>query len=511
MKTLLAVIVLLLAGVVAPASPDEYFAIEVVDAQTGRGVPLVELRSTNEVRYYTDSAGLVAFNEPGLMGRDVFFHISSHGYEYPADGFGYHGKAVHTMPGGAVQIKINRINIAERLYRVTGQGIYADAVRLGRDTPICEPVFNGRIIGQDSVINAIYQGQLYWFWGDTGRESYPLGHFRAAGATSHLPADGGLDPSVGVDLTYFVDDKGFSRPVAPFPEVKTGLYWLDGLIVLPDGSGTRRMIAHASHMQSLAKRLDHGLVVFNDETQTFEMLKPLADAQELHPAGHPFEVSVDDRRYVYFPTPYPLRRVPGSWNAVLDPAQYESFTCLMPGTQYGAESAQVQRDEEGRAVWAWKAGTSWIDHTRQKELIDAGKLKADEAWIDTRDAESGEPVILHGGSVAWNAYRQKWVMIAVQMMGTSLLGEVWYSEADEPHGPWRWARKIVTHNDYTFYNPKHHPYFDQDGGRVIYFEGTYADTFSGAKFPTPRYNYNQVMYRLDLADTRLKLPTDDED
>ena len=60
------------------------------------------------------------------------------------------------------------------------------------------------------------------------------------------------------------------------------------------------------------------------------------------------------------------------------------------------------------------------------------------------------------------------------------------------------ARKIVTHNDYTFYNPKHHPYFDQESGRIVYFEGTYTDAFAGAKFPTLRYNYNQVMYRWTL-------------
>jgi len=102
--------------------------------------------------------------------------------------------------------------------------------------------------------------------------------------------------------------------------------------------------------------------------------------------------------------------------------------------------------------------------------------------------------------VAWNGYRQKWVMIAVQIGGTSMLGEVWYSEADRPEGPWPWARKVATHNDYSFYNPRQPPYDEEAGGRVIYFEGTYTDTFSGAKFPTPRYNYNQVMYRLDLAE-----------
>lgn len=510
MKAPLAVIVVLLACVSAYASPDEYFTIEVVDARTGRGVPMVELRSTNEARYYTDSAGLVAFNEPGLMDRDVYFHISSHGYEFPADGFGYKGKAVHTTPGGSVQLKINRTNIAERIYRITGQGIYRDSVLLGRDTPIREPVFKGRVVGQDSVLNAIYNGRLFWLWGDTAQEAYPLGHFRTSGATSQLPADGGLDPSTGVDLTYIVNDKGFSRPMAPFPEVKKGLYWLDGLLVLPDEAGTQRMIAHASHMQSLVKRLDHSLVVYKDDAEAFELLKPLDDAEELHPVGHPFEATVHGQRYFYFATPYPLRRVRAEWDAVSDPKAYESFTCLMPGTRFGQDGL-IERDGYGHAVWAWKPNTSWIDHTRQQELIEAGQLKKGEAWINTRDAETSEPVTLHGGSVAWNDYRQKWVMIAVQIGGTSLLGEVWYAEADVPQGPWLWARKIVTHNDYTFYNPKQHPYFAQDGGRVIYFEGTYADTFSGAKFPTPRYNYNQVMYRLDLADPGLKLPKDGEE
>ncbi len=38
------------------------------------------------------------------------------------------------------------------------------------------------------------------------------------------------------------------------------------------------------------------------------------------------------------------------------------------------------------------------------------------------------------------------------------------------------------------------------------FEGTYTATFSGNKDPTPRYDYNQVMYQLDLSDQRLALP-----
>ena len=48
--------------------------IQVVDEATGRGVPLVELRTVNQVRYVTDSNGVVAFDEPGLMGRKVVLH-----------------------------------------------------------------------------------------------------------------------------------------------------------------------------------------------------------------------------------------------------------------------------------------------------------------------------------------------------------------------------------------------------------------------------------------------------
>ncbi len=48
----------------AAASPGEYFRIRVEDQDTGRGVPLVELRTVNEIRFYTDSNGIVALNDP---------------------------------------------------------------------------------------------------------------------------------------------------------------------------------------------------------------------------------------------------------------------------------------------------------------------------------------------------------------------------------------------------------------------------------------------------------------
>jgi hypothetical protein len=98
------------------------------------------------------------------------------------------------------------------------------------------------------------------------------------------------------------------------------------------------------------------------------------------------------------------------------------------------------------------------------------------------------------------------VNIILQFLGTSMLGEIWYAEADSPVGPWVYATKVVSHEKYSFYNPKQNSMFSRKGSKHLYFEGTYTHTFSGTEHRTPRYDYNQIMYRLDLADERLVLP-----
>ncbi len=230
-----AFVLFILASISQASLAGEPFAIEVFDSRTGRGVPLVELRTVNEINYVTDSRGIVAFDEPGLMGRSVFFHVASHGYEFPKDGFGFRGKALDVVAGGRARIKIDRVNIAERLYRVIGGGIYRDSLLVGDRSPIREPVLNAQVLGSDSVLNAVFRGKVHWFWGDTNRPGYPLGNFHTPTATSKLPGDGGLDIEVGVDLDYSVDAQGFAAPSAKFDG--EGPTWLDGLTVLKDRSG----------------------------------------------------------------------------------------------------------------------------------------------------------------------------------------------------------------------------------------------------------------------------------
>jgi hypothetical protein len=247
-------------------------------------------------------------------------------------------------------------------------------------------------------------------------------------------------------------------------------------------------------------------VIFNDDTNKFETLLDFPADAPLQPEGHPAAVKEGGTDYVYFGIVNPHIRVKADLDSYRDLAAYEGFTCLAAGTRYKKDGSTLDRDDGGKLVWGWKRGTPVLTDEQQDELVKAGKLKPDERWFRPRDVETRKAVLLKGGSVSYNAFRKRWVMVAVQGFGgPSFLGETWYSEADKPEGAWPWARKVLTHDRYSFYNPRHHPFFDQDGGRVIYFEGTYASTFSRQEDPTPRYDYNQVMYRLDLADPRLKL------
>jgi hypothetical protein len=500
MITRLALLALVLLALAAAPKPAHYFTIEVVDDRTGRGVPLVELRTVNAVRYTTDSNGIAAIDEPGLAGRKVYFHVRSHGYEMPADGFGNRGVALQVEPGKSARIEIRRINIAERLYRVTGEGIYRDSVLVGRPVPIRQPLLNAQVFGSDSVQNVVYQGKLFWFWGDTSRPSYPLGNFHASGATSVLPEKGGLDPARGVDLDYFVDDTGFAREMARIPG--DGPTWISGLVTLREG-GRERLFAAYEKIRPPLEPYERGLARFNDETLRFERIERFPLDAPVYPFGHPVTRREQGTEYVYFGDPFPLVRVRREGAALRDLSRYEAYTCLREGSRLRAPT--FDRDDRGILRYAWRKDTPAIGPVEQEKLIREGKLRREETLFRLQDRDSGKPVVIHRGTVYWNAYRKRWIMIAAEIGGASFLGEVWYAEAETPLGPWgRGTRKIVTHDRYSFYNPRHHPEFDQQGGRVIYFEGTYTHTFSGNPEPTPRYDYNQVMYRLDLADLRLR-------
>ncbi|MBS0210316.1 MAG: hypothetical protein JSS27_15325 [Planctomycetes bacterium] len=487
------------------ADPNDWFGIQVVDADTDRGVPLVELETVHHVRFVTDSAGWVALNEPELMNRPTFFHVRSHGYEMPADGFGVRGKQFTPRAGERATLKLRRVNIAERLYRITGGGIYRDSVLLGIKPPLAEPLLNGQVLGQDTVMTVFYRDRFRWFWGDTLRPDYPLGQFRTSGAISKLPEQGGLDPSVGVDLQYFTNDNGFSRPMCGHPS-KDGVIWIAGLCSVRDSAHAERLLCFYSRRKDLEQELDHGLMRYDDDQDKFVVLRELTEADAWrHPDGQTLRWRDGEVDYLAFASPVPNVRVRATWEDATNPAAYEAFglweaEAVSPPAKF---PDKLPRDAEGQLRWRWGHNVVPIDPKQERDLIAAKKMTTDEARFLPRDAE-GRTIVIHAASVHWNAYLKRWLVIGEQYGGTSLLGEIWLVTADAPTGPWRTAVKILTHDKYTFYNPAHHPEFDADGGRVIYFEGTYTNSFSGNPDATPRYDYNQIMYRVDLADPRLQ-------
>ena len=59
----------------ATAAAVQPCAIEVVEKGTGWPVPLVELRTTHNMRFVTDNAGVIAFDLPESMGRRTWFDV----------------------------------------------------------------------------------------------------------------------------------------------------------------------------------------------------------------------------------------------------------------------------------------------------------------------------------------------------------------------------------------------------------------------------------------------------
>jgi hypothetical protein len=437
--------------------PADYHALQVVDAQTGRPVPLVRLTALGQERW-TDNGGHVAFFDLDAMDDLVRFEVWTHGYVHDP---GY--VELVPAPGATTVIEVDRINLAERLVRQTGAGAWRDTVLLGLPTPAAEPVLDGEIVGQDGGQAVPFRGQLFWMWGDTGRAAYPLGNFWMTGARAAL--DGA--PEDGVDLDYFEGDDGFARGIAPrYPE---GVTWLGGLVALDD----EELWATLVNVGASFENLREGMARWDDATESFVEVFAY-DGELIRPYGNALRYA----DWIHYGN---LVRVPADPASLADPSTYEAYTPLVPD---GSGGYEVTSD------WQWRSDAPpWL-----------------EAPPYTVEPDTGELVQHAVGTIAWNPWRGRWIQIIQQNVGTtSWLGELWYAEADTPVGPWSWARKIITHDNYTFYNPFQHPHFASRGGRRILFEGTYTGWLA-AHPPTPRHDYNQLFYGLDLDAPEMALP-----
>lgn len=433
------------------ASALEPCRIQVVDKENGWPVPLVELRTTHGLRFVTDNAGVIACDAPELMSRETWFEVIGHGYGVAKDGFGLRGVRLTPRPGASEKVEVNRTNLALRVGRLTGAGIFAESQKLGQETSWTE----SGSFGCDSLQLTPHDGELFWLWGDTVFSHYPLGVFDMTGATTSLRPLESLEPPLRFKLNYFRDSKGLPAGMVPMPG--GGPTWASGLISVPDKTGAARLVCSWSKIKPPLEPYETGLAVWNPDTSKFDKLlsiwtkSPEAPRTPPFPEGHVVRwKDAGGKAWLLFGDPFPTLKCPDSFEAWSDPASWEK-----------------------------------IDAPTALKNVDGG----------------GKDVKVHRGGIAWNAFRKRWVTVFTQDMGSpSAYGEIWYAEADSPLGPWGKAVKILTHGDYTFYNPILHPEFTpEDGSPLLFFEGTYTRTFSGNAQPTPRHEYNQILYRLDLS------------
>ena len=427
--------------------------IVVVEKGTGWPVPLVELRTTGQVRYISDNAGVVAFDQVELMGQEVWLEIRSPGYGVAKDSFGNCGVRITPEPGRTLTIEIERQMLAKRIGRLTGGGLFAESQRFGEHLDWRE----SGIIGSDSVQCVPYGGKLLWLWGDSNIPGYPLGIFNSSGARSPQPSAEQLIPPLQLPLDYFCSAQGKPRGIAPLSG--DGPTWIFGMFTLRDAAGKERVGGCYSKIKGMLDVYETGLVVWDDVKQIFirervlwekSSGKPLPKALPTGQAS-PWR-DATGKEWVLFGNPFPTMRCPASFAAWSDPGQ-------------------------------------WQELTPQSELKGA----------------DGTTVTPHTGAIGWHPGRKRWITVFMQRGGKpSHLGEIWYAEADEPTGPWGTAVKILSHENYTFYNIRLHLDWTPSGKPWLYFEGTYTALFTDNPAPTPRYDYNQILYRLDLDDPALR-------
>ncbi|KAJ3430280.1 hypothetical protein M0812_23282 [Anaeramoeba flamelloides] len=493
---------------------NEYHCIRFIDKKTQNGIPLVCLTTTNDQNYYTDSDGYIAFYEPGLMNTKVYFHIKSDGYKYPKDFFGYEGVSIKTVKGGSTEIGLERTMIAERIYRVTGQGIFRDSILLNKEEADYPPIIS-QVMGLDSVQTTIYRNKMYWFWGDTNRVSYPLGNFSTTGATTRPDLDLSQVPPL---FRFFEGKDGFVKGLIPFP--KNGLKWIDSVATLPITQKRKKeqLIGFYLYTPNSANEnksiKEQGLILWNDKSHQFEIITTYEDNSCLFPtkpacisngariAQLHYEKG-DQKTYLYLGYPFAVYRCKPSLKSISISRNWASFTCFQEGSRY--DSFKIERDGNGNVIWGWKKNTVPVTQSVQEWLFRENNLEPEQRYWNIFDPESGKRLLSQSGTMFWNNYKKKYISIIQQLNGTSFLGEIFYLDSNSFHGPWKNPIKIITHNKYSFYNVFHHHRLDKEKGKIIFIEGTFANTFSQTKHPVPKYNYNQIMYQLDLSDKRLFL------
>ena len=207
---------------------------------------------------------------------------------------------------------------------------------------------------------------------------------------------------------------------------------------MPDATGRERLVCHYAHMESLEKMLGHGLAVYDDDARPNS--SGSGDAGPGGPAAVPRPGPSGPARdggveYLFLGEVFPIVRVPAEVEAVLDLDRLRGLDLPgEPGLEPRRLAGKARRRRAASALGGRRGVARSSQHGAQADRARA-QSSPTRPGSSRRTSIPGQPVTMHRGTVSWNAFRRRWILIATEIGGTSQLGEVWYAEAAEPTGP----------------------------------------------------------------------------
>ena len=289
-----------------------------------------------------------------------------------------------------------------------------------------------------------------------------------------------------------------------------GPTWLDGLAAFRDEDGRERLVAGYAKIRPPMETYEHGLVAFDPETRNvFEKVATIPLDAPIRPVGHSVPAQGRRRR----PTstiadPVPADPRPCRRRRPQGPRRVRGVH--LPGARQPARRPEDRPRPRRPAPLRLAAGHRGRSTPSEASPARQGGPAQGRTRPSShlRDADTGKAVLAHT--------RLGLLERVPQAMGDDRgrdrrqVVDAWARSGSPRPTPRSGRGSTPARSSPTTSTASttrsSTPSSPRTAAASIFFEGTYTTSFSGNTDPTPRYDYNQVMYRLDLSDPRLNLP-----
>ena len=450
-------------------TPPEYFGVRVVDSSSGRGIPAARVSVLHWLDQWSDSLGYVAFQEPALATpTQLFVTVESDNYDKLA-------VSLNASLGRSLSLQLRRQLPAERLYRVTGPGIFRDAVLLGAKLPpaaaavaASDSDLSHGIAGQDAMISAQFRDKIVLSFGDTRSASDGAGQTMTSNALAPTQAFSRERILDGLPLSYSLSPSGETRPSLPL---------------------------HVS------------------ERSVCEFGMPFARKGTNDSSVEIGALSATSRGLFVVFTKRPRGNMGPSWadctTCCWGIARYDIDTRVYrPQVLFPLKSPMFGRVTASQSLVTTEDGVERIYFTVQKPIVRVAvsAIANLSAFEEVAVASPFTDQDINRAAVTHVASAGLFVMIAEGR--EPRMGDILAATAKSLAGPWsslcRIASSNLTHN--ALYNPSIHTTINGSSGAEIIWSATLSDGYTTNSvhkqdgLTVPRYNYEVIMHRVRLDD-----------